>query len=196
MKTLFSIVAACAALTAAPAMSATIVSGYVAEDQVVTNGVIDGTTYMPSEVFPDFANSDAMPDPTFEFSGEAWIFGFLGSSDPTYEDNFVIEASDYSYTLQFSVLSGDLNMGIAVESGLLPAPQGAAYVVNAGNGVYQIDGLTGTNTIFMDGITGSGNWLVDVVNIVDVEAVPLPASSLMLLAGLGGLGAMRRRKTA
>jgi hypothetical protein len=54
----------------------------------------------------------------------------------------------------------------------------------------------GTNSLFFSAIAGGNSTLGGLIDNVSISAVPLPASSLLLLAGLGGLGAMRRRKKA
>lgn len=54
----------------------------------------------------------------------------------------------------------------------------------------------GTETLFFSAVAGGSSTLGGLIDNVSISAVPLPASSLLLLAGLGGLGAMRRRKKA
>lgn len=52
----------------------------------------------------------------------------------------------------------------------------------------------GTSSLFFSAIAGGSSTLGGLIDNVSISQVPLPASSLLLLAGLGGLGAMRRRK--
>lgn len=195
VKTILTTLAAGAIMTATSVSAATFdgLSGMIAEGP--ENLILDaddtfvaGTGYddvTPGHVLGDFSNP--VGDPSLSFSGAAWMFGFVGNG---YSDGFTIEALDYSYTLQISVIDGPLSMGIAVD--------GTNYgSYTDGSGMVQIDNLTGETTVSLASIGGSsGLWLVDIVNYNEISAVPLPASSLLLLAGLGGLGAMSRRKKA
>ncbi len=51
-----------------------------------------------------------------------------------------------------------------------------------------------TSVIFSN--IGKGNIRIDDITIVDVAAVPLPAGAGLLIAALGSLGVMRRRRAA
>lgn len=190
MKKLISILSMCVGLVAAPVSAATIVSGFVSEGPNILDG--DGTLVAETgydHVTPDFAlgdfNTDTT-DPTLSFSDEAWIFGWV---DQCCFDGFSIAMDDYSYTLQFSVLDAvPEQKWIGVEVG------GFDYGnINQYSSVLEVD-VVGSTFVSIDGNSrGSAYWLIDVV---DIEPVPLPASSLLLLGGLGGLAAMRRRKKA
>lgn len=50
--------------------------------------------------------------------------------------------------------------------------------------------------LFFSAVDGGSSTLGGLIDNVSISAVPLPASAALLLAGLGGLGAMRRRQKA
>ncbi len=97
-------------------------------------------------------------------------------------DNYHLEAVDV-----YAVLSG-----VATKIGRILTQGGSGSVT----GAFAFDSIKlvdatfdqyGTNTSSFDGFD---------VDAVSVAAVPLPAAGVLLLAGLGGLAAVRRRKTA
>lgn len=76
-------------------------------------------------------------------------------------------------------------------------------IVNGGNSqrttldlaMQLFDDGKGAYLFFGDGGGGNDFDLDDMVMRLDISAVPLPASSLLLIAGIGGLAAMKRRKS-
>lgn len=81
---------------------------------------------------------------------------------------------------------GDIGLGDAVSS---------SYPVSSNNPFNGFGGLT--TDIFAVAATGSNDsWKLKSITVQYVAPVPLPAAGVMLLAGLGGLGLMRRRANA
>ncbi|MEM9798571.1 MAG: VPLPA-CTERM sorting domain-containing protein [Pseudomonadota bacterium] len=68
----------------------------------------------------------------------------------------------------------------------------------AGNGgdtgSYTFAGLFEGETFGFGAVDAYDNWKLASVTVESIAAVPLPAAGWMLLAGLGGLAAMRRRR--
>ena len=96
---------------------------------------------------------------------------------------FVVEGAD-AKTATFRLLDADDGFSVVEEidftTDLTGGPSGI-FSGGAGSYVIQVDG---------SGVNAGGIGLYD----IRVSQVPLPASSLLLIAGVAGLGAVRRRQ--
>lgn len=177
-------------LSAHSAAAATIVSGLVAENQVLdpdgtVRNAFGGGTYaadIPDHVFGDFGNTTA--DPVLSFLGSTNILGYMATP---WADIFGVVADNYTYSLEFSVQGGTLEMDVSQDGG-------ATTSVTSSTGAFQLTGLTGASTFFMTGTSGQGFWQVSVYDVQPLTNVPLPATGGLLLAATGGL-VLRKRET-
>lgn len=143
---------------------------------------------------------------TYELSGDGRITGIkapsLGAVNDA--DGYVITLPDGQ---QFRLLPGE---EISLQDGVVVMTQ-SGDTVTPGDNIRTLtltDIATGLeldpldNTTFVAGFlfedTGQNSVFEQTALVIDTDdlsAVPLPASMAFLLAGLGGLGLMRRRKT-
>ena len=175
-----------------------------------SNGIIDFSSSEDMQLVGVGApTSGFVPDdmPVGGDFGEVFLTGdFLGDTNMTLTfGGYLIESIAFDIadidgdekddrtgndeTFVFEFFKGALSLGTQTIASTDVAGDGT--VVNV-----SFAGLFDKVTIV--GTTPNGNrnigWGID--NIEVVSAVPVPAAGLMLLAGLGGLGVMRRRKKA
>lgn len=194
---------AVAGLTAAA--NATPVSGIVFEDGPSDYYMAGSLT--PDHVFRDFSNGTN--DPLLELTGDTTIYGSVTHrNDDQYADGFTIDFGTDFYTLDFAWQNtldtpldfrariqnagGTSDPGSLISSSILAISDIGSFAF----GGYAFSGLW---TFIVDPRLGQNdpretmNWQLA---MTDVAPVPLPAGAVLLLGALGGLAAMRRRKTA
>lgn len=181
-----------ATLTGAHAATVANVSGNVCEGGVAPAA---GAPCPADFDLGDF-NSD-VTNPTLELVGDTHIWGGVAHrSETTFFDNWTIDfgSAVYAGTFNYQATSEDFDAVLTVggtDFDFSTPP--ASGSVNLGN-------LTGVVEFVLNPIAGDFDFTPNEVATWDLELsqVPLPASALLLIAGLGGLGAMRRigRKAA
>lgn len=193
MNKLFSAVAA-TLLLAAPASAATIggLSGFVSEGPNTFVNTGTETVRKLKDFNTNFGN------PILSFADDATVFGRVWDN---YSDGFTISSGANLFNLtitatDFQAAQGnDLRFRVIVRGGSV-TPNIDTTVTSAGTSpIVQLTNLSGDVKIRLTAISTPGFQNDDNVGwAVDVAPVPLPASALLLLGGLAGLGAMKRRK--
>ncbi len=135
-------------------------------------------------------------DECYDVTGETGAFNLYGANAYDYNGDNLFEANDWVV-----VQDGD---GVSQDSFVYPAGDWdvLALLIKAGNGIVALlYEETDTLSAWMSGglsITQISNGVsgFTLLGREGVSEVPLPAAGWMLIAGLGGLFALRRRKTA
>ena len=130
-------------------------------------------------ILGDFSNSTA--DPVFILDSDT---EFRGGIAATYADGWTLNLGATTYTVTISAVTvgsqpftGDFTIGGQTVS-----------VDGSGTTVSLVGLFTGIQEVLLDATAGRASWQVN------LTAVPLPASGLMLLATLGAAGYASRRK--
>lgn len=123
-----------------------------------------------------------------------------GNSNSTMSQDITFSAGTYVLSFYYSPRTNTLGQnGIAFGVGdLSSSVSGPTADLQRGDWTLITEKFTvgnETSTLFFSAY-GAKDTLGGLIDNVSVSQVPLPASSLLLLAGLGGMGALRRRKKA
>lgn len=129
----------------------------------------------------DFSNATGTP--SFDLSGDT---EFRGGVAATFADGWTVNLGSADYKISVSVTT----VGNTDFDGVFTIGGQGGSTFNVGpNTTVTLAGLfSGSRTLLLDADAGQARWEVN------LTAVPLPASGLMLLAALGAAGFASRRK--
>ena len=172
------------------------VSGTVCEGGVAPAGASGCNTGL---ALGDF-NSD-VANPTLNIVGDTRVWGGIAHRTTTqYQDNWTMNfgsdvyAATFNWQTVFANASGLFDADLTVGGVLYQFS--TADAGSALGGSFSLGNLTGAVTFVFDSVAGNFGVNPDEVATWDLEVsqVPLPAAGFLLIAGLGGLGALRRKK--
>ena len=124
-----------------------------------------------------------------------WSISFV---DLMIDDQQYFDSSDITDPAGSFAGNGDTTTAIfsIFQEGIVEAVYSATITAKLGGvgteGLLDYSGEAGVFTLVIDGQRGSPGATYD----IGISAVPLPAAGWLLLAGVGGLAAMKRRKKA
>jgi len=207
-------IAAAMTLTAGHAVNASTVGG-----NYVVNGDFEDTTGLSfnSRGWNQFASIpgwdtyrnrgiEVQSDATLGYidaeSGDYYVELDTNRNNTIFQDIY-LEAGEYRLTFQYSprttsTIDNDMKyfVGSALSGNIVGAPSEDYPRGEWTEVTERFTVAVGDTYRLRFKATGTSNSLGALVDTVSIAAVPLPASALMLLAGVGAIGAMKRRRKA
>ena len=196
MNTIKSVALAAATLTvlsfASSAFAATVVSGDVCEGGVKP---ANSSPCPTSQNLGDF-NSDPN-NPTLVLSGDTHIWGGVAHREKgKYKDNWAVDFGTSTFAGVFNWQAVTTNFDGELTVGGTTYSFSTADLGTPTGGSIDLGPLSGQMIFILDATAGNFSHDPDEVATWDMQLsqVPLPAGLPLMLAGMGGLALLRRRK--
>ncbi len=192
-KKLAALTLAAAGLLVTPAAASTILySGSIDESEGFNTPLGGADTTLS-----DFSNTTS--DPTFGVSGDTTVFGYVANDSGT----SATETDGWSIDFGSEIYSGSFSwsrVGSAFDGELVVGRRAFVLPDFLSSGTIDLGDLTGLVTFSFNPVAGAvsgpeaATWELNLT--APVAAVPLPAGSVLLLTGLAGAAALRRKQKA
>jgi len=191
-KKLAALTFAAAGLLVMPAAASTILySGTVDESEGFNTPAGGADTTLA-----DFSNNPS--DPTFGVNGDTTVFGYVSNGGGT----SAAETDGWSIDFGSDIYSGTFSWSrVGAFDGELVVGRRAFQLPDfLSSGTIDLGDLTGLVTFSFNPVAGTlsggeaATWELGLT--APVSAVPLPAGSFLLLTGVAGVAALRRKKAS
>ena len=176
---------------ASAATTVMITNNAVAGNETLAAGQIysQAVTYGDSLAFTLLPDPNGATTPASFPTGAGYGYTYFGlnfSPEPaSFNVSFSLDQNDPDYGEVYVGLFSEADPNTLIQAGSLTGP-----------GVVQFSGVDDQSPVYFLLAFENTDYAGQIAGDIVISAVPIPAAGFLLLAGIGGLAAVRRRKTA